>query len=66
VPAAEEPAVLFLRANTVRYLVGISVGIDSKRRRKFFQIQLVMVLGNCRPGAPFEHPPSFANVHFHQ
>jgi len=26
VPAAEEPAVLFLPANTARHLVGISVG----------------------------------------
>jgi hypothetical protein len=33
VPAAEELAVLFLRANTKRHLVGISVGIGSNRRR---------------------------------
>jgi hypothetical protein len=52
VPAAEEPAVLLLRANTVRHLVGISVGIGSNRRPKSLQIQFVMVLGNCRPGAP--------------
>ena len=50
--AAEELAVLFLRANTERHPVGISVGIGSNRRRKLFQIQLVMVLGDCRPGAP--------------
>ena len=49
--AAEELAVLFLRANTARHLVGISVGIGSNRRRTIFQIQLVMVLGDCRPGA---------------
>jgi hypothetical protein len=30
-------------------LVGISVGIGSNRRRKL--LQLVMVLGDCRPGA---------------
>lgn len=52
VPAAEEFADLFLRANTERHLVGISVGIGNNRRRKLFQIQLVMVLGNCRPEAP--------------
>lgn len=51
-PAAWEPAVLFLLANTVRQLVGISVGIGSNRWIKLFQIQLVMVLGDCRPGAP--------------
>jgi hypothetical protein len=32
-----------LPANTARLLVGISVGIGSNRRRKLFQIQLVMV-----------------------
>src|SRR5260370_1052898 len=48
VPAAEEPAVLFLRASTERHLVGIPVGIDSNWWRKFFQIQLVLVLGDCR------------------
>jgi hypothetical protein len=52
VPAAEELAVLFLRANAERNLVGISVGIGSNGRRKFLQIQFVMVLGACRPGAP--------------
>src|SRR5277367_3058529 len=52
VTAAEEPAVLFLPANTARYLVGISVGIGSSRRRKLPQLQLVMVLSDCRPGAP--------------
>jgi hypothetical protein len=52
VPAVEEPVVLFLRANTARQLVGISVGIGSNWRRKLFQIQVVMVLGDCRPGAP--------------
>jgi hypothetical protein len=53
VPAAGEPAILFLPANTARQLVGISVGIGSNRRLKLFQIQLVMVLGDCRPGAPY-------------
>jgi hypothetical protein len=48
---AEEPAVLFLRANTVRHLVGISVGIGSDLRRKSLQIQFVIALGDCRPGA---------------
>jgi hypothetical protein len=32
VPAAVEPAVLFLPAITARHLVGISVGIGSHRR----------------------------------
>ena len=32
VPAAVEPAVLFLPVNTARHLVGISVGIGSHRR----------------------------------
>jgi hypothetical protein len=52
VRAAAQPAVLILPANTVRQLVGISVGIDSNQRRKLFQIQWVMVIGDCRPGAP--------------
>jgi hypothetical protein len=52
----------FLRADTERDLVGISVGIDSNRRQKLFQIQLVMVLGDCRPGAPIGHLPSSADV----
>jgi hypothetical protein len=34
VPAAWEPAILFLLANAVRQLVGISVGIGSNRRLK--------------------------------
>jgi hypothetical protein len=32
VPAAGEPAVLFLPANTVRQLVGIFVGIGNNQR----------------------------------
>jgi hypothetical protein len=52
VPDAGEPAVLFLRANTARHLIGIPVGIASNRCRKYLQIQMVMVLGDCRPGAP--------------
>jgi hypothetical protein len=52
VPAAGESAVLFLSANTACQLVGISVGIDSRRRQKLSQLQLVMVLSDCRPGAP--------------
>jgi hypothetical protein len=43
---------LFLSAHTARQLVGISVGIGSNRRRKLFQIPLVMVLSDCRPGPP--------------
>jgi hypothetical protein len=31
VPTADEPAALFLRAISVRHLVGISVGIGSNR-----------------------------------
>ena len=55
---AGEPAILFLPANSARRLVGISVGIGSSRRQKMFQIQLVMILGDCRPGAPsFRCPP---------
>jgi hypothetical protein len=34
------------------HLVGISVGIDKRRRRNMAQIQSVMLLGDCRPGAP--------------
>jgi hypothetical protein len=52
VPAAGEPAVLFLPANTARQLVGISVGIGRNRRRKLLQIQTVMELDGYRPGAP--------------
>ena len=66
VTAAVEPAVLFLPANTPRHLVGISVGIGSSRRRKLMQLQPVMVLSDCRPGAPSYRPPSFADVHFLQ
>jgi hypothetical protein len=43
---------LFLRANAVRHLVGIPVGIRSDWRLKLSQIQLVILLGGCRPGAP--------------
>ena len=43
---------LFLRVTAVRHLVGIPVGIRSNRRLKLLQIQLVMRLGDCRPGAP--------------
>jgi hypothetical protein len=50
VRAAAEPVVKSFLADTVRQLVGISVGIDSNRRRKLFRIQLVMMLGDCRPG----------------
>jgi hypothetical protein len=50
VPAAGEPAVLFLPANTARQPVGVSVGIGSNRRRKSLQIQLVMASGGYRPG----------------
>jgi hypothetical protein len=51
-PAAGEPAVLFLSANTARHPAGICAGIGSNRRQKWFQIQMVMALGNYRPGAP--------------
>jgi hypothetical protein len=36
VPAAEEPADLFLRANTEHHVAGISAGIGSNRRQKKF------------------------------
>ncbi|MCK1639652.1 hypothetical protein IVA95_19145 [Bradyrhizobium sp. 157] len=38
-------------ANTARHLVGISGGIDKSRRRNVLQIQFVMLVGDCRPGA---------------
>jgi len=44
--------ILFLLADTAHRFVGIPVGIGSNQRRKQFQIQLLMVLGDCRPGAP--------------
>jgi hypothetical protein len=37
---------------TARQLVGISVGIGNNRRQKLLQIQMVMALGDYRPGAP--------------
>jgi hypothetical protein len=43
---------LILPANTERLLVGISAGIGTNRRQKLADIQLVMVLSGCRPGAP--------------
>jgi hypothetical protein len=43
---------LFLQANAARHLVGIPVGIRSNRRLKLLQLQFVMLLGDCRPGAP--------------
>lgn len=43
---------LFLRATAVRHLVGIPVGIRSNRRLKLSQIQIVIRLDDCRPGAP--------------
>jgi hypothetical protein len=52
VPAAGEAAVLFLPANTARQLVGISVGIGSNLRSKSLQIQMIMEIDDCRPGAP--------------
>jgi hypothetical protein len=51
-PAAVEPSVLFLPANTARYLVGISVGIGRHLPLKHLQIQIVVGLGGYRPGAP--------------
>jgi hypothetical protein len=56
-PAAGEPAVLFLPANTARLLVGISVGIGNNRWQKLVLIQIVMVLIGCRPGAPKAFSP---------
>jgi hypothetical protein len=52
VPAAGEPFVLFLPANIAHQFVGISVGIGHDRRRKLLQIQMIMRLNGCRPGAP--------------
>jgi hypothetical protein len=52
VPDAGPPAALFLRANAARQLVGISVGIGSNRRGKLLQVQMVIGVGACRPGAP--------------
>lgn len=43
---------LFLRVTAVRHLVGIPVGIRSNRRLKLSQIQIVIRLDDCRPGAP--------------
>ena len=66
VPAAEGACCFIWRANSERHLAGISVGIGSNRRRKLSQIQLVMVLGNCRPGAPEAFrtdPPPSGNSH---
>jgi hypothetical protein len=45
------PAFIFA-AIAARHLVGISVGIDKHRRRNIMQIQSVMLLDDCRPGAP--------------
>jgi hypothetical protein len=64
--AAEEFALYFCELIPARHLVGISVGIGSNRRQKILQLQLVMVLGDCRPGAPTGHPPSSSSVHFIQ
>jgi hypothetical protein len=65
-PATGEPVDLFLPANIARQFVGISVGIGRNRWQKFLQTQMVMGLSGYRPGAPDGHPPSSANVHFHQ
>ena len=51
-----KPAVLFLSANTARHPAGICAGIGSNRRQKRHQIQMVMVLSDCRPGAPRKKP----------
>jgi hypothetical protein len=66
VPAAVEPAVLFLPAITARHLAGISVGIGRHRREKILQIQMLMASSGYRPGAPDGHPPSSVDVHFTQ
>jgi len=50
--AAEEPADFIFLCRSARQLVGISVGIGTNQRRKPLQIQSLMVLGDCRPGAP--------------
>jgi hypothetical protein len=52
VPDAGGPAVLFLTADTSHRFAGIPAGIGSNQRQKLFQVQLLMALGNCRPGAP--------------
>jgi hypothetical protein len=39
VPAAVEPAVLFLQANAAHYLVGISVGIDTINDENYFKFK---------------------------
>jgi hypothetical protein len=52
-PAAGGARCLFLSAHTARQLVGISVGIGSNRRGKLLQVQMVIGVGACRPGAPF-------------
>jgi hypothetical protein len=49
-PAAREPAAIIFCQLIALLLVGIPAGIGSNRRRKSFQIQLVMVLADCRPG----------------
>jgi hypothetical protein len=46
VPAAVEPPALFLPTNGARHFVGIG----RHRRLKLLQIQMVMALGDCRPG----------------
>jgi hypothetical protein len=43
---------LFLLAITARHPAGICAGIGSNTGEGFVSIQLVMVLGDCRPGAP--------------
>ena len=50
-------SLLFLPANTARYLVGISVGIGRHLRLKHLRIQIVMGLGGYRPGAPLNSSP---------
>jgi hypothetical protein len=44
---------------TARHLIGISVGIDSNRRRKLLYIQMVMALVGYRPGAPQDFIPVY-------
>jgi hypothetical protein len=52
---------LYLASYIAGHLVGISVGISGNRRRKLLYIQMVMAVGEYRPGAPFSRQAPYAH-----
>jgi hypothetical protein len=54
--AADGSLLFYFCQLTTRHPAGICAGIGSNRRQNWFQTQMVMALGNYRPGAPSSLP----------